>query len=952
MQQLSLSIFGSFRVLLNEKLVTTFNANKVRALLVYLILEPEKTHSRNVIAEFFWPEKTEKAARNSLRQAIHQLNRAIPSIDEELPFLNRSRQTIQFNSDSAYQVDALIFTNLLNQNHTHQNGTICPACLARLEEAIALYQGDFLEDFTVSGSGAFELWQLGQQEWYRQQALSSLYTLTTHYQAYNLEIAQQYGQHFIELDPLNERGQQMMLSILAKRGQRGVALAQYEQYRIALADNLGIVPSAETDALLDTIRHNQLAAPPPKTQTYHLPAPIRHFIGRKKECEEVADLLQNPSCRLLTLTGAHGMGKSALARAVARQQEGKFENGSCLLDGSTLTSPDTFYQQVGQTLDLNYADKKRICEHLGNQQLLLILDGLDPLLAQIDKLLSLLRAAPRLKIMVTARQRLGLAGEWVYTVKSLRKDEAATIFTHYAQRISRFSIPAAPPQTIRKICQHLQGNPLLIESATTWLRTISAPTLLEELENNLYLLSDSWETEYEQLWVRLSAQEQDALQKLSIFRGGFSRQFSQRIANISLSTIAGFVRRSLLTSHPQHEWYEMPELLRQFAAKKMERNGRLHTQIWAQHNHIYADFLQSHATSLYNHQQMEALTAIQQEFTNIKQAWRWAIHIGDADFIAQNTTIITRFCDMSEQFAEGVQLLEAARDKLPAQSPISIGTLLTCMGLLAYRSADLETAYQLVNEGVTLLATAPEPQRILPLAYQARIYQSIGDLNEANTSVQESLALSSVHGDAFSASEALLTAGLLAYKLGKIGQAEQIVEQSITIKRVIGDLWGMAYCYDNLGDVASARNEKKTAVSEFSNALNIYRTFNNQHRCFNLLMKAGQHEQSATWYIQSITLASELQDPSMLLTAHHRLAHLHRQQQAHESALASYLTALKLAEQQQSRQEAQQILYEVKALSAELRQQGHEVVLPELTAVNSLALTHVYKESAQLIELY
>ncbi len=987
MQQLSISVLGSFRASLNHKSVTDFSTNKVRALLVYLALEPVKSHARNVIADFFWPDQTERAARNNLRQALHLLNNAVPSIDKKHPFLKRSRQSIQFNAESEYWVDALAFNTLIQQSqkHTHENIASCISCIHRLEEAVSLYQGHFLDQFMVSGSSAFELWQLSQREWYQQQALNCLYTLTTHFQTANLETAQQYGQRILEIDPLDEQGQQLMLSVLAQRGQRGAALTQYERYRLLLGDTLGISPSDEMETLYNEIRQNRTDRPTIKIatqqpilnkQTVQPSAAVKNFVGRRVELEELADLLLNPSCRLLTVTGPHGVGKSVLTRTVMRQQWTKFKAGCCLLNVDDVTTLDAFYHLLGQALGLGSgADKTAVSHHLNKKQLLLLLDGFNFEFKQADELLFLLRAAPQLKIMLTSYSHLELSGEWVYDVGCLDVADAhgdgVTLFIQCAQQAdARFEATAVNRPIIQQICRQLQGNPLLIELAASWLRTVSCKMLLQELEANHYLLSGLGDGEtavyqnlrakYEEIWHSLSSEKQTDLKNLSVFRGGFSRTFAQEITAptplngqvVSLSTIANLRNCSLLMRCNKDDRYEMPELLRQFVAKKLDEDVDLHNQIWEQHGQTFASFLATQTARLRNHEQFDAIITIQQEFPNIKQAWRWAIHTGNEQFITQSVNAIYRFCDITEQFQTGLNLLQTVRQKMPSQISTLAGNLLTGIGLLTYRLGDVEIATSLLAEGSALLSSkATEPQQILPLAYQAMACHAMGDLDEAHTLIQQSLALSSTYGDAFSASEALLVAGIIAYKQGKMSQAQQILEQSVKIKQVIGDLWGAAHCYMTLGEVALTTGERQIAAQQFRQSLNIWRTFNNQQRSFNMMLKLGnvhraqeQWDQAVSWYLQGVELANERQDSVMLLSVQSKLASMYRHQEAYDQAIKTYHAALELAVQQQNLQETKTILYEFGMLLTELQQQGRRFVLPELTAVSNPTFSNLLNQ--------
>lgn len=248
---LSLALLGSFRATLGRQLIRDFESNRVRALLTYLAIEAERPLPREKLLGLFWPDWPEQAARNNLRSALSNLRKSIGDRDAIVPFLDVSRQEIHLNKSADAWVDAWEFERLLDSS---SSDAVC------IEEALALYGGEFLEGFSLGDSPAFEEWLLLKREHFRRQFLSALRRLAEIYQKQgDHERCLSYIRRIIELEPWSEEAHRQLMRSLALNGQRTAALAQYETCRQALAQELHVEPSAETIQLYEQIRDEKLA---------------------------------------------------------------------------------------------------------------------------------------------------------------------------------------------------------------------------------------------------------------------------------------------------------------------------------------------------------------------------------------------------------------------------------------------------------------------------------------------------------------------------------------------------------------------------------------------------------------------------------------------------------------------------------------------------------------------
>jgi len=339
MSELEIALLGPFQVRLAGNLVAHFATTKVRALLAYLAVENDCLHRRETLAGLLWPEQPESAARLSLRQTLFKLRQVIPPA-----YLLTSRQTVQFDPNSDYRLDVMTFTALMNDchRHPHTNPATCRPCLERLQQAVALYRGDFLADFSLADSAAFEEWALLKREWLRREALQALYCLAAyHQQQGDYEAAYPYAWRQVELDSLREEAHQQLMRILALSGRRSEALAQYDACCRVLAEELGVEPGMETTTLYEQIRDEDLNKiqenytdipsmplnPPAflkEEQQEPIVAECPVFVARERELAHLNEFLQTALAgrsQVVFVIGEAGSGKTTLINEFARRAQ-------------------------------------------------------------------------------------------------------------------------------------------------------------------------------------------------------------------------------------------------------------------------------------------------------------------------------------------------------------------------------------------------------------------------------------------------------------------------------------------------------------------------------------------------------------------------------------------------------------------------------------------------------
>ncbi|MEW6232674.1 MAG: BTAD domain-containing putative transcriptional regulator [Chloroflexota bacterium] len=336
MPHLSLSLLGPFQVTLEGQPVTGFKSNKVRALLAYLAVEADRPHRREVLAGLLWPDWPNREALSNLRYALSNLRRVIGDRQAEPPFLLITRDALQFNPASDSCLDVTAFTDLTERALSLTKGL---RDLSGLEKAVALYQGSFLEGFSLGDSPAFEEWALFTRERLARQVSSALHHLAALYEQHGeYQPAQSCARRQIELEPWDEAAHQQLMRTLALSGQRTAALTQYESCRRLLAEELGVEPAHETTRLYRQIRNGELkavgpapAAPPGlaaslssflEKEPPHIERPV--FVAREYELAQLDGFLKLALAgqgRVAFVTGEAGSGKTALLQEFTRRAQ-------------------------------------------------------------------------------------------------------------------------------------------------------------------------------------------------------------------------------------------------------------------------------------------------------------------------------------------------------------------------------------------------------------------------------------------------------------------------------------------------------------------------------------------------------------------------------------------------------------------------------------------------------
>lgn len=810
MIELKILCLGDFQVSLNEQPIETFESQKVRAILAYLASQAGNIFYRDKLAGLFWPDMPNTNARRNLNQAIYNLRRSLNDRENSSPFLLSSSETIQFNWDSRTWVDVFDFDRFIEKVVTHGESpeALCRECVQRLNQVEQIYRGEFLENLQLDNNNGFEEWVVTRRENIHQKFLNSLSKLITYYEnCGQYDLALIYARRKYEFDPLLEKNVRNMMRLLAFSGQRNSALLLYKDLVEALDRELGVQPEQETRELSRQLSEEHAGQILFFTKINSLPNMLTPTIGRDEEISKVCQLLEKPDCRLLTITGVGGSGKTSLGIEVGRQLIPKFRNGISWVDANTLQSVDTLAVALAEALSYPLQKQSdaldQLFHFLKSKEILLIFDGFENRLDGVPLITSILKHAPGCKVLVTSRSRLNLKLEHVYPLRGLSFLAASDNETLYDYSAVRLFLDAAlrinpdfqPSQvdlhSIVEICRTVDGMPLGILLSAAWVGVYTPSEIAQEVKDSLNFLNVGWQdlpdrqrslrASFNYSWRLLSEEERRVAQGLSVFQGRFSRNAAQEITRATAHIIGELESKSLL-QRLETGYYRMHELVRFFAREKLAQNTERWQQAYNSHSLYYLNIIQQWDHKLKNANQSWVISEIDVEHENIRAAWDWAVSVRNSDLLIQACEGLCTYYDLRVRFREGKSACEQAVEVV---SDETLDYFLIYIWQLHFQ--------RLLNE--------------VEQAEQGLIY-----------------CLNMLQNQKNSASEYTKANGIVKYELGMVymhtdrQQARKYLEDGIAIFKLGSNSWELMHALIALGEILHHLGEFNTSQKHFVEA--------------------------------------------------------------------------------------------------------------------------------------
>jgi DNA-binding SARP family transcriptional activator/predicted ATPase len=607
----------------------------------------------------------------------------------------------------------------------------------------------------------------------------------------------------------------------------------------------------------------------------HLPVQNTPFIGREDELAHIHSLLENPECRLITLVGIGGTGKTRLAIQAARQSQVSTLNACfiSLVDAVTLSDLTTtiakavglsFYNPPGDRLSTDSA-QEQIFKYLSTRKLLLILDNFEHLILYADFIESLLEEAVNVKIIVTSRLRLNLSGEWVIDVPGLSfpgkgnisnatQYAAIQLFLQTADRKSGFSPADEDWSAITRICQSLEGMPLGIEMAAAWTKIYSCQDIAAEIGRDMDFLSATWRGMPERhrtlraifersCWL-MDDTEMSIFTCLAVFQGGFNREAALKISGASLALLTSLMDKSFLRRISSGR-FEIQPVLRPFITERLSKDTSAFAAIRAQHAAYYTDWSVHMSARLKGSEQVATLVSLRAEMLNLLAAWNYLVEQRAYEHLRRWLPMMILFDVMNDRLTEQdaiYALLDKMRIMLteeqgqildPTAQQSLLALVLAALRYFTFTDRNLVDAKAIAyhQESLRLLASLPD-------THEKALIILVNCIGSGSITAQETLDLSISCIDLYErlgdpwgkALARLICADVAQFGCQNFDFARSTYHSSLEDFTASKNDWGRALCLTGLLYLEGQTLNLQEALRLSNESIEIYSRLNNQIR--------------------------------------------------------------------------------------------------------------------------
>jgi non-specific serine/threonine protein kinase len=611
----------------------------------------------------------------------------------------------------------------------------------------------------------------------------------------------------------------------------------------------------------------------PRDSLDNLPAHLTSFIGREREIVKVKTLLG--TARLLTLTGAGGIGKTRLALEAATSIKADFPQGVWLVELAPMTDPTLVPNAVAAALGVRERPGRplvrTLAEALRTRHLLLVLDNCEHLVATCAALAeTLLQACPELRILATSREPLNVAGEIAWSLppltlpvlsggfsehvdldlrQRLLASEAVRLFVgRAASALPGFELSDRNARTVAELCVRLDGIPLAIELAAARMKVLGIEQIATRLEDRFRLLSvgartapprhQSLRAAIDWSYELLSAPERRLFNRLSVFAGGLTLEAAEAVCSdvestldgtIVLDLIARLVDQSLVLAEPSVDGsvrYRLLETLRQYGREQLAA-AETNTTAERRHATYFLTLVERAGPELEGPDQGAWLDRLEVEHDNLRVVLERSLETGGppGEVALRLGASLWRFWERRGYFSEGRAWLERALDQNQDANPRLRGSALHGAGHLTWRLGLYARARTLHEESLALGRQQEDHAGVARALYGlARVSASQGDYDAAQPRAQESLAIRRNLANGHDAGLSLNVLGEIARYQGDYDRAGRLYEESLALLRESGDKLGIQIALYNLGCVAKYQSQFRRSTALFEESLELSRS--------------------------------------------------------------------------------------------------------------------------------
>ncbi|TME39743.1 MAG: tetratricopeptide repeat protein [Chloroflexi bacterium] len=845
---------------------------KQRAVLAILLTQANQAVATDRLIDLIWPDEAPDTAGHSLQVYVSQLRKVL-----EPEHRAGTAYSVLISQHPGYllridgeALDLARFERLVDEGRNSMSAGAHESAGTKFRAALDLWRGPPLADLALQPFALNETARLTEARLRAVEGrIDADLALGRHADLVG-ELESLLAEH-----PLREGFSRQLMLALYRSGRQAEASAVYQQARERLVDELGMEPGPDLQTLLKQILNQApaldlapVASASGERRRDNLPLQLTSFVGRAEEVAEVTRRLSHN--RLVTITGAGGVGKTRVALQVADHALERFRDGAWLVELAPVTDPSVLPQAVMAALGVREQTGRDIvetlCDHLQSRDILLVFDNCEHVIDATARLMtSLLQACPRLRILATSREALGIGGEIAWRAPSLPAPDSrhlppvetladyaaiALFVDRSTAALGDFALDADNAPLVAEVCERLDGIPLAIELAAAKLRVLSLAQVARRLGDRYRLLTGGSRTALpRQQTLRaaidwsydlLSDPQQATLRKLSVFAGGISLEAAEEVCAGAIiepadvvDLLADLVAKSLLVVDRTGDdaRYRMLETIRQYASERLLDAGEAEP-VRDRHRAWFQALAEQAEPELRGSRQADWHDRLQTEHDNLRAALGWALASGDAESALRFAGTMGYFWRLSAQRAEGLGWLERALDQ---------------------------------EAGST-------QARAKALYWVAAFSSDVNDYARAEVLAAQSLAMFREIGDRWGEARAEQMLGSIASRLDQYAEALRHFELSLTASRDAGDAWVEGWALYSIGYVWSARADYPRARDLLHLALERLSNAGDHHRVAMTMHMLGCVELCLRNYDAASALLEESLGPLRRVRDHEQVA--------------------------------------------------------------------------------